>query len=225
MAKLMDHGFGYGYLELVIFIAGAAWDRVVVVSLWLWVWIGDGDAWFRQSRDWARQVLLYQFHFFSGFGVVIAVGLVILMVAGFEHGLIGDHNGTREHRPRFVQRRESSLRGRGLSDPDSCGDNPELEFKDRYRKWYSCDISSFDLFQAPVHKFVPELCSASMVVDVKRNLSEGRALYFDNQDAINTAIDEVAECGHPFVFAHQVIANISSLFYKALRGSPRKSKA
>ena len=36
-------------------------------------------------------------------------------------------------------------------------------------------------------------------------------MYLYNQDAINTAIDEVAERGHPFVFAHQVIANISSL--------------
>ncbi|MCI04549.1 DNA topoisomerase 3-alpha-like [Trifolium medium] len=31
----------------------------------------------------------------------------------------------------------------------------ELEFDDRYRKWHSCDPA--DLFQAPVHKSVPEV--------------------------------------------------------------------
>lgn len=31
----------------------------------------------------------------------------------------------------------------------------ELEFDDRYRKWHSCDPA--DLYQAPVHKSVPEV--------------------------------------------------------------------
>lgn len=41
----------------------------------------------------------------------------------------------------------------------------ELEFQDRYRKWHSCDPA--DLFQAPVHKFVPE-----DKLDIKRTLEE-----------------------------------------------------
>ena len=50
-----------------------------------------------------------------------------------------------------------------------------------------------------------------MVVDAKRNFSEDRTLYLDNQAAINTAIDEVAERGHPLLFVRQVVANLSSL--------------
>lgn len=41
----------------------------------------------------------------------------------------------------------------------------ELDFDDRYRKWHSCDPA--DLFQAPVHKFVPEDKK-----DIKRTLEE-----------------------------------------------------
>ncbi|CAJ2641484.1 unnamed protein product [Trifolium pratense] len=41
----------------------------------------------------------------------------------------------------------------------------ELEFDDRYRKWHSCDPA--DLFQAPVHKSVPEDKK-----DIKRTLEE-----------------------------------------------------
>lgn len=35
----------------------------------------------------------------------------------------------------------------------------ELAFEERYRKWYSCD--PVQLFHAPVHKFVPEVCFVS----------------------------------------------------------------
>jgi hypothetical protein len=40
----------------------------------------------------------------------------------------------------------------------------ELEFQDRYRKWHSCDPA--DLFQAPVHKFVPEVSLSSILMYV-----------------------------------------------------------
>jgi hypothetical protein len=32
----------------------------------------------------------------------------------------------------------------------------ELEFEERFRRWHSCDPA--DLFQAPVRKFVPQVC-------------------------------------------------------------------
>lgn len=86
-------------------------------------------------------------------------------------GILSRNQGlrTREGRSRYNKVFEFDYIVRGqpchMAVTSVTGHLMELDFDDRYRKWYSCDPA--DLYEAPVRKFVPE-----DKLDIKRTLEE-----------------------------------------------------
>ncbi|XP_074320919.1 DNA topoisomerase 3-alpha [Silene latifolia] len=83
--------------------------------------------------------------------------------------LSGNRARMREGRSRYnkIYEFEYTIRGQPchMLFTSVTGHLMELKFDDRYRKWHGCDPA--DLYQAPVHKFVPE-----DKLDIKRTLQQ-----------------------------------------------------